>query len=53
MTMPSRKSKRMANITPPELLEKIDELVDKGIVPSRSYLIRDAVRTHLKEFESK
>jgi Arc/MetJ-type ribon-helix-helix transcriptional regulator len=46
-----RKSKRMVNITvtlPIELLEKIDELVDAGKVPSRSHVIREAVTSYLK-----
>jgi metal-responsive CopG/Arc/MetJ family transcriptional regulator len=56
MTMPGRKSTRMANITatlPVQLLDKIDELVDEEKVPSRSYVIREAVRKYLKEFEHK
>jgi len=54
--MPGRKSKRMANITatlPVQLLDKIDEMVDEDKVPSRSYVIREAVRKYLKEFERK
>jgi metal-responsive CopG/Arc/MetJ family transcriptional regulator len=53
-TMPGRKSNRMANITatlPIQLLDKIDELVDEEKVPSRSYVIREAVRKYLKELE--
>lgn len=56
ITMPGRKSKRMANITatlPVQLLDRIDELVDEDKVPSRSYVIREAVRKYLKEFERK
>ena len=52
--MPGRKSKRMANITatlPVQLLDRIDELVDEDKVPSRSYVIREAVRKYLREFE--
>jgi Arc/MetJ-type ribon-helix-helix transcriptional regulator len=44
----------MANITstlPMPLLERIDELVHEGKVPSRSYVIREAVRNYLKTFE--
>ncbi len=44
----------MANITatlPVQLLDRIDELVDEDKVPSRSYVIREAVRKYLKEFE--
>ncbi len=54
--MPGRKSRRMANITatlPVQLLDRIDELVDEDKVPSRSYVIREAVRKYLKEFERK
>ncbi len=52
--MPGRRSKRMANITatlPVQLLDRIDELVDQDRVPSRSYVIREAVRKYLREFE--
>lgn len=52
--MPGRRSKRMANIsaTLPILeLDRIDELVEKDKAPSRSYVIREAVRKYLKEFE--
>ncbi len=54
VTMPGRRSKRMANIsaTLPILeLDRIDELVEKDKAPSRSYVIREAVRKYLKEFE--
>ncbi|MGA2790060.1 MAG: ribbon-helix-helix protein, CopG family [Candidatus Bathyarchaeia archaeon] len=49
-----RRSKRMANITatlPVQLLDKVDELIDEDRAPSRSYIIREAVRKYLKEFE--
>jgi len=52
--MPGRKSTRMANITatlPIQLLDEIDEMVDEDKAPSRSYVIREAVRKYLKEFE--
>jgi len=45
---------RMAIITatlPVQLLDKIDGLVEEGKVPSRSYLIREAVGNFLKELE--
>jgi metal-responsive CopG/Arc/MetJ family transcriptional regulator len=45
---------RMANITatlPVQLLDKVDELIDEDRAPSRSYVIREAVRKYLKEFE--
>jgi metal-responsive CopG/Arc/MetJ family transcriptional regulator len=46
----------MANITatlPVQLLDKIDEMVDDDEVPSRSFVIREAVKRYLKEFERK
>jgi metal-responsive CopG/Arc/MetJ family transcriptional regulator len=46
----------MANITatlPIQLLDKMDELVDEDKVPSRSYVIREAVRKYLKDLERK
>lgn len=55
-TLAGRKSRRMANITatlPIQLLDKIDEMVDEDKVPSRSFVIREAVRKYLKEFERK
>ena len=51
--MAARRS-RMANITatlPIQLLDKMDDLIDKDKVPSRSYVIREAVRKYLKELE--
>jgi metal-responsive CopG/Arc/MetJ family transcriptional regulator len=47
---------RMANITatlPVLLLDRVDELIDNDKAPSRSYVIREAVRKYLKEFERK
>jgi Arc/MetJ-type ribon-helix-helix transcriptional regulator len=44
----------MANITatlPVQFLDMIDKLVDEDKVPSRSYLIREAVGNFLKEME--
>jgi metal-responsive CopG/Arc/MetJ family transcriptional regulator len=44
----------MANITatlPIQLLDEMDDMIDKDKVPSRSYVIREAVRQYLKEFE--
>jgi metal-responsive CopG/Arc/MetJ family transcriptional regulator len=55
-TMPGRKFKRMANITatlPIQLLDKMDELVDEEKAPSRSYVIREAVRKYLRELDRK
>jgi len=53
LALASRRS-RMANITatlPIQLLDKMDDLIDKDKVPSRSYVIREAVRKYLKELE--
>ena len=47
---------RMANITatlPVNLLDRVDELIDDNKAPSRSYVIREAVRKYLKDFERK
>ena len=55
-SLPGRKSDRMANITatlPIQILDTIDELVEEEKVPSRSYVIREAVRSYLKELEAK
>jgi metal-responsive CopG/Arc/MetJ family transcriptional regulator len=52
--MLGNKSRRMASITttlPIVVLDRIDELVESDKVPSRSFLIREAVRRYLKEFE--
>lgn len=52
--MPGRKSQRMANITatlPIRLLDKIDEMVDEDNVPSRSFVIREAVEKYLRELD--
>ncbi|MGA2971075.1 MAG: ribbon-helix-helix domain-containing protein [Candidatus Bathyarchaeia archaeon] len=49
-----RRSKRMANISatlPTQLLDRIDEMVDQDKVPSRSFVIREAVRNYVKELE--
>jgi metal-responsive CopG/Arc/MetJ family transcriptional regulator len=54
--MLGNRSKRMASITatlPILILDKIDELVENDRVPSRSFLIREAVRRYLREFERK
>jgi len=51
--MSSRRS-RMANITatlPIQLLDKMDDLIDKDKAPSRSFVIREAVRKYLKDLE--
>jgi len=52
--MTGKKSNRMVNITatmPIRLLDKIDEIVDGDKVPSRSYVIRQAVEKYFKEIE--
>jgi len=44
----------MAIITatlPVRLLDEIDDLVENGKVPSRSYVIREAVDSFLKELD--
>jgi Arc/MetJ-type ribon-helix-helix transcriptional regulator len=44
----------MANLSttlPIPMLDRIDELVHEGKVPSRSRVIREAVRDYLKGFE--
>ena len=50
----ARRSNRMANISatlPTQLLDRIDEMVDQDKVPSRSFVIREAVRNYVKELE--
>jgi len=49
----ARRAERRVNITatlPLEFLEKIDELIELNTVPSRSFVIREAVERYLKEF---
>jgi Arc/MetJ-type ribon-helix-helix transcriptional regulator len=38
---------------PVQLLDEIDELVEIGRVPSRSYVIREALDNFLKDLERK
>jgi metal-responsive CopG/Arc/MetJ family transcriptional regulator len=48
-----RRSERRVNITatlPLEFLDKIDELIEEDIVPSRSFVIREAVKKYLEDF---
>ena len=50
----SNRRSRMANITatlPIQLLDKMDDLIDKEKAPSRSFVIREAVRKYLKDME--
>ena len=50
----SNRRSRMANITatlPIQLLDKMDDLIDKEKAPSRSFVIREAVRKYLKDLE--
>ncbi|HXZ89503.1 MAG TPA: ribbon-helix-helix domain-containing protein [Candidatus Dormibacteraeota bacterium] len=52
--MSGRKFERMANFSttlPIPMLEEIDELIHQGRVPSRSQVIREAVKDYLKAFE--
>ncbi|HKM75167.1 MAG TPA: ribbon-helix-helix domain-containing protein [Candidatus Bathyarchaeia archaeon] len=47
------RSERRVNITatlPLEFLERIDELIEDNAVPSRSFVIREAVKKYLKDF---
>ncbi|HKM76380.1 MAG TPA: ribbon-helix-helix domain-containing protein [Candidatus Bathyarchaeia archaeon] len=49
----ARRSERRVNITatlPIEFLEWIDELIDEDTVPSRSFVIREAVKLYVEEF---
>ena len=51
--VPSHKTRRMAIMSttlPIPMLETIDQLVHESKVPSRSYVIREAVRDYLKIF---
>jgi len=46
----------MAGITatlPILILDRIDDLIERGKIPSRSYLIREAVQKYIKEFDRK
>jgi metal-responsive CopG/Arc/MetJ family transcriptional regulator len=50
-----RRSKRMASITatlPILLLDRIDRLIEEDKVPSRSFLIREAVSKYLERVDS-
>ena len=52
--MAGRRFERMANLSatlPIPMLDEIDELIHQGRIPSRSQVIRDAVRDYLKVFE--
>jgi metal-responsive CopG/Arc/MetJ family transcriptional regulator len=54
LDLSGRKSSRMANITatlPINLLDMIDELVEEEKVPSRSHVIREAVKRYIAEME--
>ncbi len=54
--MLGNKDKRMASITtslPILLLDRIDELIERDRVPSRSFLIREAVRKYIKDLDVK
>lgn len=48
------RSRRMANLSttlPIPMLDRINELVHEGKVPSRSHVIREAVRNYLETFD--
>jgi len=48
---PGRRGQRKANVTvtlPLEVLDKIDDLLQDGKVPSRSKLVQDAVEKYIK-----
>jgi len=48
-----RRSERRVNITatlPIEFLERIDELIEDNTVPSRSFVIREAVKKYVDGF---
>jgi PII-like signaling protein len=52
--MSGYRAQRMANLSttlPIPMLETIDELIREGKVPSRSFVIREAVRNYLRTFE--
>ncbi len=49
----ARRSERRVNITatlPLEFLERIDELIDDDTAPSRSFVIREAVKKYVEAF---
>ncbi|MGO9643757.1 MAG: ribbon-helix-helix domain-containing protein [Candidatus Bathyarchaeia archaeon] len=51
--MLGRRSERRVNITvtlPIEFLDRIDELIGDDTVPSRSFVIREAVKKYLEKF---
>ena len=48
------RSERRVNITatlPLEFLDKIDELIDEDIAPSRSFVIREAVKKYVEALQ--
>jgi metal-responsive CopG/Arc/MetJ family transcriptional regulator len=51
---PGRPSQRVANVTvslPLTILDKLDELIDKGKVRSRSQAVREALERFLKSLD--
>lgn len=51
---PGRRGQRMANVTvtlPVKILDKLDDLVERRKIPSRSQAVRDALERFLKSFE--
>jgi metal-responsive CopG/Arc/MetJ family transcriptional regulator len=52
--MSGYRSRRMTNLSttlPIPMLERIDELIHEGKVPSRPHVIREAVKDYLKTLE--
>jgi metal-responsive CopG/Arc/MetJ family transcriptional regulator len=51
---PGRPSQRVANVTvslPLTILDKLDDLIDKRKIPSRSQAVREALERFLKSFD--
>ena len=51
---PGRRGQRMANVTvtlPLNTLDKLDDLVEKGKISSRSQAVREALERYLKSAE--
>lgn len=51
---PGRRGQRMANVTvtlPLNTLDKLDDLVEKGKISSRSQAVREALERYLKSTE--
>jgi len=51
---PGRRGQRMANVTvtlPLNMLDKLDDLAEKGKISSRSQAVREALERYLKSAE--